>query len=84
MNNPKSKGALFTNNRREKDTHPNFQGVLEVTGEQIQKLVEMGKAGEKVELRLAGWNSQSKAGQSYISLSAEAYRRPTEAQEMPF
>lgn len=49
-------GALFINNRKEKENHPDRQGQIMVEG---------------VEYWLSGWCKVSKAGEKYISLSVK-------------
>lgn len=77
MSELKSKGGLFNNDNRASDKHPHLTGSIEITSDQIAKLIEMGKAGQKVQLRLAGWKNKSQAGNDYVSLAAEAYMKPT-------
>lgn len=49
-----NRGALFTNKRKEKDTHPSFTGRLNVDGK---------------EYWLSAWGKTSKAGEKFLSLS---------------
>ena len=46
-------GALFKNNRKEKDTQPDMTGVLDVEG---------------TDYRVSAWSNESKKGESYLSL----------------
>jgi hypothetical protein len=50
----KNRGALFKNNRKTKDTHPNLTGKIDIDG---------------VEYWLSGWTKESRGGDKYISLS---------------
>ena len=59
-------GALFKNDRKQRDTHPDYTGNIEITPEflaEIQKNV-----GKK--FQLSGWIKQGQRG-SYISLSMQ-------------
>lgn len=47
-------GAMFTNQRKVKDTHPDFNGSVMVGG---------------VEYFMSGWKKVSKAGKPFISLA---------------
>lgn len=47
-------GALFKNSQKKKDTHPDYQGTINVEG---------------VEYRLAAWLKTSKKGDRYMSLA---------------
>ena len=46
-------GALFKNNRKEKETQPDMTGVLDVEGK---------------DFRISAWSNQSKKGESYLSI----------------
>lgn len=47
-------GALFTNDRKETDKHPDFNGSLNVGG---------------VDYWISGWKKKSNAGKNFVSLS---------------
>lgn len=49
-----NRGALFTNERRTKDSHPGFTGKINVEGK---------------EYWLSAWGKTSKAGKKFLSLS---------------
>jgi len=49
-----NRGSLFINERKEKDTHPDYTGTINVDGR---------------DLRLSGWKKESKQGKKYLSLS---------------
>ncbi len=67
----KSDGAVFPANKAH-DKMPDFTGVLKVTKDQINQLVELGRAGHPLELRLAMWDRKSKeSGNPYKYVSAE-------------
>ena len=65
-------GALFHNDRKEKETHPEFRGNINVDGK---------------EYWIKGWKKSSKAGMKFVSLSVTAKDAPKEApatEEDPF
>lgn len=67
-------GALFQNNNKAKDTHPDYQGNACCPHCQTQ-------------VELAGWKKQSKTGKPYLSLSLKPARRddgPDDADLAPF
>ena len=47
-------GALFTNSRKEKDTHPDFKGTINVEG---------------VDYWISGWKKKDRNDNTYMSLS---------------
>lgn len=49
------KGVLFKNNRKEKDTHPDYTGNIEFKG--------------GVPYQLSAWLKKGKSGNTYLSLS---------------
>ena len=52
-----NRGALFKNDRREKDTHPEYKGSINVDGE---------------EYWLSAWVKTSNSGQKFFSLTVQA------------
>lgn len=47
-------GSLFRNNRKEKDTHPDYSGTVRIDGH---------------DMWISGWLKETKDGQKYFSLS---------------
>ena len=72
---PSSEGAIFLNDRKQTVKHPDWRGHLEITREQIEMLVKMGRAGQNVRLQVAAWDRESNAGKEYMYLKAEAYMK---------
>ena len=60
MSSEKSTGNLYVNDYKKLPKQPDFTGSLEITKEQINKLIELGKAGEAVKLKLGMWKYPSK------------------------
>ena len=75
---PKSKGAVWPNDHKTEAKHPDWRGRIKITKEQINKLIEMAKAGQEPTLQVGAWKRRSEAGQNYIYLSAEVYMKPEE------
>ena len=51
-----NRGALFNNDRKEKETHPDFTGSIDVGGKSYW---------------IKGWKKTSKAGNKFLSLSVD-------------
>ena len=65
-------GALFKNNRKERDSHPDLQGNIELSEEAVQSVIDQMKSGVKYpKLDLSGWTKVSSKGNKFISLSAK-------------
>jgi len=63
-------GALFTNNRKQKDNHPDYNGNIELNRELVNSLVEQLAAGNvSPKLELAAWKKVSGKGTRYLSIS---------------
>jgi len=74
MDKPDNSGALFRNDRKEKDTQPDYTGECRIEG---------------VEYRLSAWLNESKNGKKYMGLKLTAkddmpqQKAPTMPQEQP-
>ena len=80
-------GALFTNSRKTKDTQPDYRGNLEISKDLLKVMVEQAKAGEKINMDIAGWKKTSKTGTTFLSLKADKPYKKEEAssaEDMPF
>ena len=82
--------ALFDNNNKSKDTHPDFTGPVSVDSDFvdfISNLVNLiDRVGsDKIILKVAGWKRESKNGTQYVSCSinVDEYRMNKES-EIPF
>lgn len=64
----KTNGVLFVNKKKEKDSHPDYTGQLNIT------LTDDGEteAESVTSYRMAGWINTSKAGHEYISFKVDA------------
>lgn len=73
-------GALFTNQRKTSDKHPDYRGNLEISVDLLKIMVEQHKAGEKINMDLVGWKKTSKSGTTFLSLKAEKpYKKEEQA-----
>ena len=80
-------GVLFTNNRKEKATQPDYTGHIELSDEVVNDLVEqMSRGVTKPKVSLIGWKKVSqKTGKPFLSLLGNTYEeRPNgAAQQQP-
>lgn len=81
----KPRGALFTNNRKEKETHPDLRGELEISPELVNLMksqIDSGQQFGKVEI--AAWTKHSDKAGKYLSVSAnKPYIKPQESANAP-
>ena len=70
-------GVLFGNDRKQRDTHPDYTGNLEFSREVVEDLFAQLREGvEKPVIDLAGWRKTTKGGKPFLSLrGAVPYRR---------
>lgn len=65
-------GAFFANNRKQKDTHPDYRGELRMSREVVDNLVEqMSNGVMNPMIELSGWKKVSNNGTVFISLSGK-------------
>jgi hypothetical protein len=69
----RSTGALFKSKVQKNEKSPAMRGDLTLTKALLKELVEDAKAGKPIKLSISAWNNVSKAGNQYISLSAQKY-----------
>ena len=62
-------GALFVNDRKQKDTHPDYEGSLDLDEALVRCLLDQLKAGEVPKLDIKGWKKVGKSGKPFLSLS---------------
>jgi len=68
-----TQGALFINNRKKQQNHPDFRGELTLSKALLKELVEKVKEGKEAKLALAVWKKKSKAGNEYQSIAAQIF-----------
>ena len=70
-----NKGALFTNEKKDKDTHPDYTGQINVAGTLYN---------------ISAWDNKSKSGKKYFGLSVsipkpkEEKKETSSQDELPF
>ena len=84
MSDLKSTGNIFVNDYKKQANQPDFTGFLELTRDQIQKLIADGRAGKDVKLKLAAWEYPSKKDPDQIRyfITADA-EDPKQGQDKP-
>jgi len=72
-------GTLFVNDRKERDAQPDWSGPILIDKSLIGR-IERGE-----ELRLAGWNKESKTGKKMLNVSiSEPFEKKAENDDVPF
>lgn len=81
-----TQGALFVNNRKKSQNHPDFRGELTLSKALLKELVEKAKAGEEAKMSLSVWQKTSKAGNQFMSVAAQIYTdyKKKDDNEVPF
>ena len=77
----KPRGALFKNNNKEKENHPDYRGNLELDKDLIREAVEQVNNGAKfAKIEIAGWNKVGQNAGDFISVVAsKPYVKPDTA-----
>lgn len=86
MNDYPPTGALFTNDRKNKPTQPDYSGDLELSDEVVNDLVDqMSRGVSKPKLELAGWKKVAKkTGKTFVSLKGNKFgERQAKSQSAP-
>lgn len=79
MNDYPAGGVLFTNNRKQKDSHPDYTGNIELEAQVVHDLYAQLQEGIKnPKLDIAGWRKQSSKGTTFISLRGNVIYERTE------
>lgn len=77
-NDARANGALFPNERKQKDTHPDFRGNIEIPEALLREMFDLRQKGQLPILEIAGWKREGKEPphRKYLglSLSIDAYR----------
>ena len=68
---PKVDFAVFPNKYAKTDRHPKKTGKIEITREFLKAMLERAKTGELPVLKVAMWESTSKAGNPYENFRLE-------------
>lgn len=88
--NSKSTGNLFVNDYKKQEKQPDYTGYLDITKDQIQELIALGKTGQEVKLKLGCWIYPSKRdpNESRFFLVSEAGQpeqtKPSSGWDDPF
>ena len=63
-----NRGRLFKNDRKEKETHPDFRGDCELSVKELKALLAEA-TGDTVPFYVKGWKKVSKNDVAYLSLA---------------
>jgi hypothetical protein len=65
-------GAFFANNRKQKESHPDYRGELRLSKEVIESLIDQMSHGVQFPaIEISGWKKTSASGTVFISLSGK-------------
>ena len=68
-------GILFQNDRKEKPTHPDYTGNIELEPEVIRDLMaQLDEGVEQPKANLVGWRKTGKTGRPFLSLRGSIMR----------
>jgi uncharacterized protein (DUF736 family) len=80
-----NRGRLFKNDRKEKETHPDFRGDCEYSIKELKELI--AKAEEEGETNIPfyikGWKKVSKSDVAYLSLAFDAKAKASAQPKKP-
>ena len=72
----KCNASLYPNKYKQKDSHPDWNGKIDLTTDQVRTLTMALKAGDKAQLKFAAWNRQAKTdGKPYMYFSFEVVEK---------
>lgn len=64
---PKTPLSIFKNDRKEKESHPDFTGEVILTDTMIKQIGALRSDGKTAVLGFAGWHKKTKNNQNFIS-----------------
>lgn len=67
-------GIFFREDNKKSERAPDFSGRLVLDDETMDALVAARRAGEPLEVSIAGWGKQGQSGKSFISMKVQAAR----------
>ena len=73
---PKTPMAVFQNNFKEKESHPDYVGEMLITDTMLRHVINLRNDGKMAVIAYAGWKKKTKDNKPYISGSAavDAYK----------
>jgi uncharacterized protein (DUF736 family) len=80
-----NRGVLFKNDRKEKETHPDFRGDCEFSIKELKKLIAIAEESgqDSLQYYVKGWKKVSKKGTSFLSIGFDPKLKESSTPKAP-
>ena len=78
-----NKGSMFINKWKKGENHPDFKGSVFIDKDLLIELVK-NRTSELIEIKLDAWKKATKAGDPWLSLSVDTYKKEQKEEKDPW